>query len=331
MVHSMLGNIYLKKKRYAEAVEQFQRVLSLNPDDMETQEKLQEALSAKQEPASVKKEPPRPEPKAESKPAPKAEEKKEERPQKDYIQKSLTAAELYSKKEEFSKAIEIYNELLTKDPDNLIIQQRLREVYGLQDKKMQKERERAKPAAPAGNTAKDKIDSDKITAQDILDVMKEAVEEDRVDEEPAKKAAPKKEEAKAEKKEHAAEPAKAIDPGKAGKIEAVLKELGDVDGIVGSFFLQHDGKIMASVIPDKMKKEEITPVVTSIVGKTQQSVQNMKQGKMNRVAITAESGVLTFTDVNGGILFIIGNEKINVGKMGYVLKDVIEHIKKAIV
>ena len=54
MVHSMLGNVYLKKKMYAEAVSQFQRVLALNPDDTETQEKLEEALAAKQEPAASK-------------------------------------------------------------------------------------------------------------------------------------------------------------------------------------------------------------------------------------------------------------------------------------
>lgn len=357
MVHSMLGNIYIKKKRYAEAVEQFQRVLSLNPDDTETQEKLQEALSAKQSPPPPEPKPsappPKPEPakaaeppkpaappKAEPKPeAPKAEEKKaaDTSREKEYVQKSLTAAELYTKKEEFSKAIEIYNELLNKDPENMIIQQRLREVYSLQDKKMAKEKERASAGKPPAGpvSAKDKIDSDKITAQDILDVMKEAVEEDKVDEEPllakpqpeAKKDVPKAE-AKAEPKP--AEPPKTIDTGKAGKIETVLKELDGVEGIVGSLFLQKDGKILASVLPDKFKKAEIEPMVASIVSRTESSVQSMKQGKLNRVAITAESGVLTFTEVGGGVLFIIGNEKINIGKMGYVLKDLIEHIKKAL-
>jgi tetratricopeptide (TPR) repeat protein/predicted regulator of Ras-like GTPase activity (Roadblock/LC7/MglB family) len=360
MVHSMLGNIYIKKKRYAEAVEQFQRVLSLNPDDSETQEKLQEALAAKQSPAPPeKKEPPKPEPKApeapkpaeqkaevkpeqkqEPKPAPKPEAKPEDKSrEKEYVQKSLTAAELYTRKEEFSKAIEIYNELLNKDQENLIIQQRLREVYNLQDKKIQKEKERASAGktAAAAQSAKDRIDSDKITAQDILDVMKEAVDEDKVDDEPVltkeqpavKKEAPKAE-AKTEAKPAAAEPAKSIDSGKAGKIEKVLRELESVEGIVGSFMLQRDGKIVASVLPDKFKKAEIEPVVASIVSKTEQSVQSMKQGKLNRVAITAESGVLTFTEIGGGVLFIIGNEKINVGKMGYVLKDVIEHMKAAL-
>ncbi|HPN64169.1 MAG TPA: tetratricopeptide repeat protein [Candidatus Goldiibacteriota bacterium] len=100
MVHSMLGNIYVKKQMFAQAVEQFQRVLSLNPEDMETQDKLQEALSAKQTVPS--------ESKKEEKIAPPPPAAKEEKPAMTDLQKSLKVAELYSKKEEFDKAIEVY-------------------------------------------------------------------------------------------------------------------------------------------------------------------------------------------------------------------------------
>lgn len=83
MVHSMLGNVYLKRKMYPQAVEQFQKVLSLNPEDTDTQEKLTEALSAKQETAAEeKKQEPKAQPAAEvkAKPAPEPEKKKEEKP-----------------------------------------------------------------------------------------------------------------------------------------------------------------------------------------------------------------------------------------------------------
>jgi len=211
MVHSMLGNIYVKKQMFAQAVEQFQRVLSLNPEDMETQDKLQEALSAKQTTHS--------ESKKEEKPAPPPPAAKEEKPAMTELQKSLKVAELYSKKEEFDKAIEIYRELLEKDAENIIIQQRLREVYDLQQKKINKQKEQSEKRKSAEN--------DKITAEDILDVMKEAVENDLVDEEktepPVKKEEPKKEVKKEEPKKEEVkkeEPKKDLSKTEVAKSEA---------------------------------------------------------------------------------------------------------------
>lgn len=368
MVHSMLGNIYVKKQMFAQAVEQFQRVLSLNPEDMETQEKLQEALSAKQTVPS--------EPKKEEKPAPPAPAVKEEKPAMTDLQKSLKVAELYSKKEEFDKAIEIYRELLEKDAENIIIQQRLREVYDLQQKKINKQKEHSEKRKSA--------ESDKITAEDILDVMKEAVENDLVDEEKteppakkeepkketkkeepkkeepkkeeAKKEEPKKEEAKKEepkkeetkkeepkkeevkkeepKKEEAkketVEKAPEISDNKKIEIGNVLQSLSTVDGIVGSLFLLRDGQLVASVLPTFINKAEIGGIVASIVDKTEQSVKNMKQGKLNQVVIASEKGQLLFTELGKGVLFMIGDESINVGKMGLVLKQVKEKLKQLI-
>ncbi|HNZ30450.1 MAG TPA: tetratricopeptide repeat protein, partial [Candidatus Goldiibacteriota bacterium] len=318
MVHSMLGNIYVKKQMFAQAVEQFQRVLSLNPEDMETQDKLQEALSAKQTTHS--------ESKKEEKPAPPPPAAKEEKPAMTELQKSLKVAELYSKKEEFDKAIEIYRELLEKDAENIIIQQRLREVYDLQQKKINKQKEQSEKRKSAEN--------DKITAEDILDVMKEAVENDLVDEEKTeppvkkeepkkevKKEEPKKEEVKKEEpkkeepkkeepkkeepkkeepkkeepkkeepKKETVEKAPEISDNKKIEIGNVLQSLSTVDGIVGSLFLLRDGQLVASVLPTTINKSEIGGIVASIVNKTEQSVKNMKQGKLNQVVIASEHG-----------------------------------------
>jgi predicted regulator of Ras-like GTPase activity (Roadblock/LC7/MglB family)/Tfp pilus assembly protein PilF len=320
MVHSMLGNVYLKKKMYAEAIEQFQRVLSLNPEDVDTQEKLQDALSAKQEPG--KKEAPKPA--AQAKPAaqkPAAAEK----PKID-VQKSLKAAELYTKKEEFVKAIEVLKEVLDLDPENIIVQQRLREVYNFQDKKSGKAYARA-----AAQPADKKNEGDKITTEDILDVMKEAVEDDRVDEE-EKKASEKKEEKKAPAAAaHSLKVASPpIDDKKGKEIEKVLKDLSGVDGVVGSFFLMRDGRIVASVLPSSINANEIGKHIATIVDRTEQSVKSMNQGKLNQVVISSESGQLLFTEVGSGVLFMIGNEDINVGKMRLILKDIIDNIKKAL-
>ena len=326
MVHSMLGNVYIKKKMYAEAVEQFQRVLSLNPEDAETQDKLQEALSAKQSPV-----PPAP---AAEKPKEKPKETPEKEPEKKLdVGKSMKAAELYTKKEEFDNAIEIYREILEGDPENMIVQQRLREVYSFQDKKLKKEREKAAPPA-----APKKVDADKITTEDILDVMKEAVEDDKVDEEkPAPKpAAPKPAAPKpAAPKPAAPKPAAAeakikIDQEKGKAVEKILKNLVEVEGVVGSFFLLRDGNIVASVLPSSINAKEIGKHIASIVDRTEQSVKTMNQGRLNQVAISSEAGQLVFTEVANGVLFLIGNENINVGKMRLILKDVMSSIKNTL-
>lgn len=363
MVHSMLGSVYLKKKMYAEAIEQFQRVLSLNPEDTETQDKLQEALAAKQDPGKAEAAKPQPAAAAPAAAKPAAPAKSDfakaasdrpavpEKPKVD-VAKSLKAAELYTKKEEFDRAIEILKEVLDLDPENIIVQQRLREVYDFQDKKIKK----ASAKQPAQQERK--IDAEKITTEDILDVMKEAVEDDRVEEE-EKKAAEKKEAAHAaaapdkpaaDKPQDkpavthtahavpAAVPAKpaanagptAIDAGKGKEIEKILKALMDVEGVVGSFFLMRDGKIVASVLPATINANEIGKHIATIVDRTEQSVKSMNQGKLNQVVISSEAGQLLFTEVGSGVLFMIGNEAINVGKMRLMLKDVIDGIKKVL-
>ncbi|HPD18443.1 MAG: tetratricopeptide repeat protein [Candidatus Goldbacteria bacterium] len=317
MVHIMLGNTYLKKKMYAEAVEQFQKVISINPEDVEIQEKLKEALSAKQETTKIVKE----EEKKETETPVKKQEKPVEKPKID-VQKSLKAAELYTKKEDFEKAIEIYRELLDMDQENIVVQQRLREVYDLQDKRIKKAKEKS------GSSDGDKIiSSDKITTEDILDVMKEAVESDKVDEE----------ENKTEKKEERPETEKPVETAQATlskektkDIEKILNTLKEVDGIIGSFFLLRDGSIIASVLPPSININEIGKHIAAIVEKTEKSVQNMNQGKLNQVVISSESGQLLFTEVMSGVLFMIGDETINVGKMHLILKDIISNLKKVL-
>ena len=56
-------------------------------------------------------------------------------------------------------------------------------------------------------------------------------------------------------------------------------------------------------------------------------MKTMDQGKLNQVVISSEAGQLLFTEVAGGVLFMIGNENINVGKMRLILGDAIDNIK----
>jgi predicted regulator of Ras-like GTPase activity (Roadblock/LC7/MglB family) len=338
MVHSMLGNVYLKRKMYPQAVEQFQKVLSLNPEDTDTQEKLTEALSAKQETAAEeKKQEPKAQPAAEvkAKPAPEPEKKKEEKPaepkadSKSDISRLMEEAVAHTEKEEFDRAIEIYKNLHDKDPNNMIVDERLRELYGLQDKQMAKLKQ--KTAVP-----QKKIEADKITTEDILDAMKKAVEDDTVDEKPQMQA---KKEPEAQKKEiietqpaaeeaaPAPQPSVQVEPAKAKQVERILTNLADVEGVVGSFFLLRDGTIVASVLPKSINSSEIGKIIASIVEKTEASVKSMNQGKLHQVVISSEAGQLLFTEVMDGVLFLIGNSQINVGKMRLILKSVIYNIK----
>jgi len=332
MVHSMLGNIYLKKKMYAEAIDQFQRVLSLNPEDVDTQEKLKEALTFKQEPAAQVQPSPPPPKKVEEKksePEPKKEPPKDKKTKID-ISKSLKAAELYTKKEEFDKAVEIYKEILDDDSENIMVQQRLREVYSLQEKKLSKEKERDKESQRSGEAPV----SDKITAEDILDVMKHAVEDEDVEPPPEKKNEPIKEAKKEEKKETKpstkAEPSKktVLDPAKFKDIEAILKELHNVDGLIGSLLMSRDGSLIANMLPKNINTDEASKMIATIVEKTEQVVKDTKQGKLNQVVVASQKGQLLFNEISVGVLFMLGDENINVGKMRLVLKDVIEKIKK---
>ena len=61
--------------------------------------------------------------------------------------------------------------------------------------------------------------------------------------------------------------------------------------------------------------------------KTEASVKSMNQGKLHQVVISSEAGQLLFTEVMDGVLFLIGNSQINVGKMRLILKSVIDNIK----
>jgi len=198
-------------------------------------------------------------------------------------------------------------------------------LYGFQDKKMAKLKQ--KSAEPSK-----KIEADKITTEDILDAMKKAVEDDTVDEKPAQaKEAPEPEAVETASEEASEKPetgnTESVEPAKAKMIEQVLMDLAGVEGVVGSFFLLRNGTIVASVLPKSINSAEIGNIIASIVEKTEASVRNMNQGKLNQVVISSEAGQLLFTEVMTGVLFMIGNSQINVGKMRLILKDVIDNIK----
>jgi predicted regulator of Ras-like GTPase activity (Roadblock/LC7/MglB family) len=82
------------------------------------------------------------------------------------------------------------------------------------------------------------------------------------------------------------------------------------------------------MLPKSINIDEASQVISTIVEKTEQMVKDTKQGKLNQVVIASQKGQLLFNEISTGVLFMLGDENINVGKMRLILKDVIEKIKK---
>ncbi|HTB21678.1 MAG TPA: tetratricopeptide repeat protein [bacterium] len=131
LAHRMLGQIALQKGHFAEAIARQQRVLALDPDDGTAQELLQQALmQAKQSESAAKGAPaapkaPAPAPSAPAAPAaPKAAATDEQ-------SQALKVADIYIKKHDFEKAIEVVREILLVSPDHALSQQKLKEIVAL--------------------------------------------------------------------------------------------------------------------------------------------------------------------------------------------------------
>lgn len=191
MAHSLLGEIFVTRGDYQSAIEEYQKILTLNPDDDETQEALKQAIE-----------------KAAGDQKPKNQIKKdslntEKKNQPKDSTASITIAELYSKQGHFDKAVEVFQELLTNDPQNLMLRQKLAEVVERQQKetaidptiaKLKKnefiqppdhkedflEETRIDSKRP-GKTKKE--DDSKFTNDDILQVMRRGGKDDVVVEE----------------------------------------------------------------------------------------------------------------------------------------------------
>jgi colicin import membrane protein len=117
----MLGQIFMQKGQYVEAINRQQRVLSLDPEDGTAQELLQEALAkSKESPAAAA-----PGPSAEPAKAPAAPAKGT--PSSDQSG-TIKVAEIYIKKGAFDEAAEVLQEILASDPDNALARQKLQEV-----------------------------------------------------------------------------------------------------------------------------------------------------------------------------------------------------------
>ncbi len=335
--HSLLGTIYMERKEFQVAIEEYQKVLTLNPDDEDAQSALKQAIEkAAGEQQNLKKNNPKPTDPLEEKTTTKE------------STATLTIAELYLKQGHFDKAIEVFQELLADDPQNLMLRQKLSDAVEKQQKesavgptvsKLKKNDftqppdhkedvliEESKLDSQKGN--KKKEDDSKFTSEDILQVMRRGGKDDVLVEENEKAPAVLKSVPEANTKVKAIEAKKpSMDGVKTDGLKGILAELGSVDGIIKCFLVNREGITVVS-IGETGNNADLGKQAVIIFESTERSVNQLQQGKLQQVLITADNGhilLVTFTDY---ILIVLANSRINLGLLRLTLDSVTKKVEK---
>ncbi|HET9869931.1 MAG TPA: tetratricopeptide repeat protein, partial [bacterium] len=269
---------------------------------------------------------------------------------------SITLGELYLKQGHFDKAIEVFQELLAKDPQNLMIRQKLSDVMDKQQKEAAlgggassklKKNEFTQPpdqkedviteevkADPKRQAKPKKEDDSKFTSEDILQVMRRGGKDDAVVEE-KKAPAPPPAAAKDEKKPEAKpEPAPApsgpaLKPEQVDKFKDILAELGTIDGIQRCFLIGKDGINVVS-IGETSNNADLGKQAVAIFQSTHRSVSQLNQGKLQQVLVTADSGNILLVALDQLVLIVLANDKINLGLLRITLDSVLKKMGKVI-
>ena len=349
MAHSLRGSIYLAHGDYQTAIEEYQQILSLNPDDENAHSSLKQAIEKAAGDAKPKETP---------KPAAEAEAPAKE----SQSTGSITLGELYLKQGHFDKAIEVFQELLAKDPQNLMIRQKLSEVM----EKQQKE-----AALGGGATAKLKKNEFTQPPDQKEDVITEEVKaENKKQAKPKKRTtrslpartscrscaaeakttrwlrrktpeapkAPAPKETNAADKKSKEEPAKASAPEKSSVtlkpeqidgFKDILAELGTIDGIQRCFLIGNDGINVVS-IGETSNNADLGKQAVAIFQSTHRSVSQLNQGKLQQVLVTADSGNILLVSLDQLVLIVLANDKINLGLLRITLDTVLKKMGKII-
>ncbi len=318
MAHSLLGSIFVEKGDHQAAIEEYQKILTLNPDDEETQKALRQAIE-----------------KAAGEPRPTSPSKKEALPsEKRTLSKdstaTLTIAELYLKQGHYDRAIEVYQELLSIDPQNLMLRQKLAEVVERRQKESivdpaaskLKKNEFVKPPDQKEDVLEEalrdgkrqakpkKEDDSKFTNDDILQVMRRGGKDDVVVEEKKNKPLP------------AAAPEKKAAPSlqelQIAGLKGVLAELGAVEGIMRCFITGNGGNTIVS-IGETSNNADLGKQASAIFESTNRSVAQLNQGQMQQVLVTAESGHILLVSLATYVLVVLASSKINLGLLRLAL------------
>ncbi len=336
MAHSVLGSIYSGKKDYQAAIEEYQKILALNPDDEEAQSSLKMAIERAASGQRQEKPPKKEAPAPEKKTSPKE------------TTATLTMAELYLKQGHLDDAAEVYQELLAADPQNFVLRQKLSEIVARRQKEDSEKAAASQPKksetnpAPVrspegGDLAADpkqsgktkKEDDSKFTSEDILQVMRRGSKDDAVVEEAVKPPTPKQEAPVIVKNPAETKPAAESNfrPEQLDGAKGVLAELSAVSGIIRCFLTGNDGIIVVSM-GETSNNADLGKQTLAIFQSTRRSVSQLKQGKLQQVLVTAESGHILLVSFESHVLIVLANSKLNLGLLRLSLDSAVKKLDK---
>ncbi len=329
MVHSFLGALFMKLEDYKEAIDEYQAVLTINPDDEEAQEFLKTAI---EKAASAPK----------GKVAAKETVEDESAKKADHGIASITMAELYFKQGHLDKALEVYEEILKKDPNHAVARQKASElkaaiaVDSLGDVSTPK-LEAPKPISKDDqkkNADARKKDA-KFTDEDIFQVM--SMERTKTTDATDKKTAavsPKEELKIVEKAleqskeaEKNAEPSSSFSPAQVDVLKGTLAELASITGIRGCFLTSLEGISVVS-IGENGNNEALEKQVLLIFKDTNQSASKLNQGSLRQVLVTADTGHILLVSFAGGVLVVLADHQINLGMLRLAMDGAAKKIEK---
>jgi tetratricopeptide (TPR) repeat protein len=320
MAHSLLGSLFMQKSDFKAAIDEYQAILTLTPDDDETQKLLkvaiEKAANVSQTESSIK-------------------ESVVEREPNSASMASITMAELYLKQGHLGKAIETYEELLKKEPNNANVKQKLIDLKKTTvvdtpsptPKKVEPTPVHNVKADKAKTSHLDKEKEAKFSEDDILQVMSM----DRSDKET--KARVVKPEVKESEKTRVVDEkpisSKAIQYSsiQIDVLKAVLAELASIMGIRRCFLTSIEGISVVSV-GENSNNDSLEKQVLSIFKDTSQSATKLNQGLLKQVLVTAETGHIILVSFAGGILVVLADHQINLGMLRLAMDGAAKKVEK---
>jgi tetratricopeptide (TPR) repeat protein len=332
MAHSLLGSVFVQKTDYKAAIDAYQAVLTLNPDDEETQKLLKVAI---EKAANLSTQPPAKETKT-TEHEPKADE---------IVVASATMAELYLKQGHPDKAIEVYEELLKKDPNNTTARKKLIELkekaavnsFGAAPNKTAQTPATAPKLEKSKQAHLDKEKDAKFSDDDILQVMSMGNEKAAKVPEKSAQSETKNPEVRVETKE--SEKPKAVaenqtapsnnhfSPARIEALKVVLAELAGITGIRRCFLTSLEGISVVSV-GENSNNDSLEKQTLSIFKDTSQSSGKLNQGSLQQVLVTAETGHILLVSFAGGILVVLADHQINLGMLRLAMDGAAKKVEK---
>jgi tetratricopeptide (TPR) repeat protein len=351
MAHSFLGELYVMGKNFTLAIEAYQKVLALNPDDEIAQTRLKQTIEKVTEVS----------PKEAQKKA-NAEVKKDEKKAAAKISTAtVTIAELYMQQGHFEKAVEVFQELLAEDPQNLLLRQKLSEAMETHQKqrslensvvdKLKKDEfvrppdlkeDKIEEILGVSNESSIKataLDDSKFTSEDILQVMQFSQSEVPLEEET--KTEPAEIKKQLVEKKHlepltnvvqqvgssgitlAAEP----DSKKQRSMQESLAKLQSVEGIVSCVFFNPNGDFLMTT--GMTIERNFFQSIFHILTNSQHAEEQLNHGLIRQVILKSEQGQIFLMKVAQYNLMVLANEKINIGRLRVVLETTLNRLASA--